>query len=303
MKDQTSSSDPLPNPRHEAFAREVASGRNVTQAYLNVYSIENRHVASTGGSRLMRRKCIVARIKAFQQAGAAGVALDLREIHDFLARVVRTPAGHIVPSSDLCTRVKHSRDGATDVWMPNKLACLRLSAKLQGFLDKSNPARMTSPTGTAHPASWNTTSPSQPPDASATSEPSHSHAPFILTEEQREILMAQRRATIEAYKKQAKEEERLAQQKPPAEPEHPTVEKRPSESLTPDNQKPRQGSMPVRPEPPRQAGPLKPKLSPAIPGPWIPHWRQEQTPPPQNGAHRTSSFRVTPDSSSGIVII
>jgi hypothetical protein len=227
MKRTAPSSDPLPNPRHEAFAREVASGRNATQAYLNVYGTKNRQsgpdcptsphrrVASTGGSRLMRRKSIVARIKAFQQAGAAGIALDLREIHDFLTRVVRTPAGDILPSSDLCTRVKHTRDGTTDVWMPNKLACLRLSAKLQGFLDTARTPK------------------SDPP------EQAQRELPPVLTEERRAILIAQRRAAIEEYQKQSNDQRPTREESPPEQPSA-VAEHRPTESQNPDNQKPRQ---------------------------------------------------------------
>jgi hypothetical protein len=326
MKARTPSSDPLPNPRHEAFAREVALGRNATQAYINVYGTKNRNsdglddssfvirhssfprrrVASTGGSRLLRRKPIVARIKAIQQAGAAGVALDLREIHDFLTRVVRTPAGDIVPSSDLCTRVKHTRDGTTDVWMPNKLACLRLSAKLQGFLDK--------------------------PPKCETPEPPQPDAPPILTEERRAILMARRRAAIRDYKEQA-EEERLAQEKPPAKRQPADAERRTVEPAPPvwrsgDRNQDRipqsHAGTPIElPNTSEPAAPKPaPKPGPAIAGPWIPHWRQGQTRNQklepsearqpiqltQNQLRQTSNLprsgpRVTPDSSTQIVII
>jgi hypothetical protein len=171
MKSPPPSSDPLPNARHEAFAREIALGRKATQAYANVYGVENRRVASTAGHRLLRTKSVAARIEVFQEAGADGVAMDLHEIHDFLTRVKRTPAGELVASSDLCARVKHTRDGGTEVWMPNKLACIRLSAKLQGFLSK--PAE-----------------PRQSPCPEPQDRP-------ILTEEQREILMAKRAAYLE----------------------------------------------------------------------------------------------------------
>ncbi len=199
-------SEPLSNAQHEAFAREIASGRNATQAYLNVYGTKNcpsgsdrpsgpdRRAAATGGSRLLRRKPIADRIKAIQEAGAAGVALELREIHAFLARVVRTPAGHVTPSSDLCTRVKHTRDGHIDVSMPDKLAAIRLDAKLQGFFDPNHPARKPNPP-----------------------EPTEPGGPPVLTEERRAVLMAKRRKFVLAQIK-ADEEARLAEQQRQSEP-------------------------------------------------------------------------------------
>ncbi|HEY3898004.1 MAG TPA: hypothetical protein VGM54_05280 [Chthoniobacter sp.] len=274
VKNTALSPDPLSNSRHEAFAREIASGRNATQAYLNVYGTKDRpsgpsaraartrHVASTGGHRLLRRKSVAARIRALQQTGAAGLALDLQEIHAFLTRVVRTPAGDIVPSSDLCTRVKHLRDGATDVWMPNKLACLRLSAKLQGFLDKSS-----SPAPTpADPAPPKSPQPDTPP---------------ILTEEHRQILIAQRRAIIQA--------QRLAEEKHTAEEQNHAEENRRCEAP------------PVQPEPipPR---PNRPGFAPQ------PYFGQSfrnrsqlenSNARPSNPSQQRPSFtRVTPDSSS-----
>jgi len=170
---------------------------------MTVYGTENRRVASAGGHRLLRRKSIAARVQAIQQAGAAGVALDLRAIHEFLTRVVRTPAGHVVPSSDLCARVKQTRHGATDVWMPDKLACLRLSAKLQGFLDTARLAQ------TASPASRSCGTQSDQP------EPPPPDTPFILTEERWKFLIAQKRAAVE--RRMQAEEDRLAAEKRAAE--------------------------------------------------------------------------------------
>jgi hypothetical protein len=220
MNQRDTSSEPLPNAQHEAFAREIAYGRNATQAYLNVYGTKNcpsgsdrpsgpdRRAAATGGSRLLRRKPIADRIKAIQEAGAAGVALELREIHAFLARVVRTPAGHVTPASDLCTRVKHTRDGHIDVSMPDKLAAIRLDAKLQGFFDPNHPAR------NPHP-------PDQPAPG----------GPPVLTEERRAVLMAKRRKFVLAQIK-ADEEARLAeQQRQPSPPEAPTDAPRPPEPV------------------------------------------------------------------------
>jgi hypothetical protein len=289
VKDTTLSSDPLPNPRHEAFAREIASGRNATQAYRNVYGTENCRVASTGGHRLLRRKCVAARIKSIQQVGAAGVALNLQEIHDFLTRVVRTPAGQVVPSSDLCTRIKHTRDGATDVWMPDKLACLRLSAKLQGFLDSASPAR----TASAQSAKPTQSDPpkSSPPDT-----------PPILTEERRQILIARRRAAIQAHKKQA-EEQPLAAEKETAEEQRRDEEKgrREVPSVHPAPVQRPVSASPVPPGPTRPGFTAHPYFGQAF--------RNRSNPEPGNAGttnasqQRPSFSRVTPDSSSQIVII
>ncbi|HEY3899519.1 MAG TPA: hypothetical protein VGM54_12940 [Chthoniobacter sp.] len=317
MKDTTPSSDPLSNPRHEAFAREIASGRNATQAYLNVYGTNHRQsgpdhqsgpsaraactrrVASTGGHRLLRRKSVAARIKSIQQSGAAGVALNLREIHAFLTRVVRTPAGDIAPSSDLCTRVKHLRDGATDLWMPDKLACLRLSAKLQGFLDKASPARPASPARTK----------------SETSEPLPSDPPPILTEERRATLIARRRAAIQASQKQA-EEDRISPQKPQveqsprvAEEPAPKAQSRNGQTPGTEHSAPSTNVPSVQPAPPNPSAPSTPPAPPVQPRPAHLAWaaypapQKPPFPPASRHQHPPSFFRVTPDRSSGIVII
>ncbi|HEY3899955.1 MAG TPA: hypothetical protein VGM54_15210 [Chthoniobacter sp.] len=317
MKDTAPSSDPLPNSRHEAFAREIAAGRNATQAYLNVYGTKNhrpsdparpsnpyaraartRRVASTGGHRLLLRKSIVARVRALQQAGAAVVALNLQEIHAFLTRVVRTPAGEIIPSSDLCTRVKHLRDGATDVWMPNKLACLRLSAKLQGFLDTASPAR------TANPARTPAANPAKS-DPSNSSEPD---TPPVLTEERRQVLIAQRRAILQARQSQPDEQH---QENPPIEPEHRATEKRPTEEPSPDGLKPRTESTPVRPEPSVPPRPNHPRPAPYFGQAFRRPPNPQPQPNPSAGSpvisvphqHPPSPSRVNPDSASQIVII
>jgi hypothetical protein len=299
MKRPAPSSDPLPNSRHEAFAREVASGKNATQAYRNAYGTENRRVASTGGHRLTRRKSIAARIRAIQQAGARTAALDLQEIHDFLTRVVRTPAGQILPSSDLCTRVKHTRDGATDVWMPNKLACLRLSAKLQGFLDT---AQTNSQLSTLNP---------QPPP--------------ILTEELREIVMAQRSAALREYDEEqrlAKEERSVAEnhpapekprvaEKPSAEEQTPTEQKRPAEVLPARSGQPTQLAPSGQPNPSGNpahlawaAYPIS-RNSAARPAPTVqpPPPIHPASFPPHSHQHSPRFSRVTPRASSEIVII
>ncbi len=136
MKPPMPSTSPLANPQHEAFAREVVSGRNAAQAYAAVYGVENQRVASSAGHRLLRRPCVATRVKSLQEAAAQGVAMDLREILGYLARIVRTPAGAVIPSSDLCVRVKTTPTGP-DTWMPNKLAALQMAARLQGFFQKT----------------------------------------------------------------------------------------------------------------------------------------------------------------------
>jgi len=101
-----SASEPLPNPRHEAFAQQVASGNNATAAYrgggarvkrwqangraVAIYEGASPEVAAPAGCRLLRRPPIQARIRSLQKAAAQGVVISLNEMLEYLTRVIRT---------------------------------------------------------------------------------------------------------------------------------------------------------------------------------------------------------------------
>ncbi|HEY3837356.1 MAG TPA: hypothetical protein VGL72_12325, partial [Bryobacteraceae bacterium] len=61
LRASNSGDAPLPNPRHEAFARLSAAGRNAGQAYATVYHSKKHTCALAHGSRLRRRPHVLAR--------------------------------------------------------------------------------------------------------------------------------------------------------------------------------------------------------------------------------------------------
>jgi hypothetical protein len=165
-------SPPLPNPRHEAFAQAVASGQSATDAYVTVYGQGRRDSAANTGSRLRKDPAVAARIAALQSAAAQNVTIDLQKILGFLDRVIFTPIVEVTASSDLCHRKKATAHG-DDLAMPDKLAAAALAARLLGFLRA--PATL------------------RPPPMPLSAPPSN-----VLTEEERLILIAQKRAAMEA---------------------------------------------------------------------------------------------------------
>jgi hypothetical protein len=165
-------SSPLPNPRREAFAQAVALGQSNADAYLAVYGEGSRRAAGASGARLRGHPAVAARVQALQSAAAQDVTVHLHDLLHFLARVISTPISEVNATSDLCHRRKETAHGE-EVLMPDKLAAVALAARLQGFFRAPPPA------------------PSQPPVPTV-------YPPNVLTEEERLILIAQKRAAMEA---------------------------------------------------------------------------------------------------------
>ena len=85
---------PLDNPRHEAFAQLVVSGKSDTQAYFEIYKTKSRNVARINASRLLTNASVRARIRFLQDQNAALNALSRAEKRLILAKIARgeTPA-------------------------------------------------------------------------------------------------------------------------------------------------------------------------------------------------------------------
>jgi hypothetical protein len=176
---QPPQSGPLPNPRHEAFAQAIASSQSAAAAYAGTYGQTRRHAAAVGGSRLLQKPAVLARVRALQSAAAQDVAADLRHLLHYLARVINTPISEVTASSDLCLRRKDTAHGE-ELAMPDKLTAVALAAKLQGFFRSD---------ASPHPQ------PAPPPPPRN-----------ILTEEERLILIAQKRAASLAESEEDDEE-------------------------------------------------------------------------------------------------
>jgi hypothetical protein len=127
-------SEPLANPKHEAFAFLQATGRTAGEAYQAVFHSERLSTAQSNSARLRARPEVIARIRHLQSEAATTTVMNLREILEFLTRVKRTPIGEIDAGSDLVRRFLIRPDGTKSVSMLDKRACVELAARLQGFL-------------------------------------------------------------------------------------------------------------------------------------------------------------------------
>jgi len=126
---------PLRNPKHERFAQEIVAGFSQSEAYRRVYGSHNNH-----GSRIFWLPNVQQRIQQLQTPSASSRStLTLRESRAFLARVVRTPIGQLDETSVLVQRVKLDWNGRIKkIWMPNKMKCLELDARLAGREEMTN---------------------------------------------------------------------------------------------------------------------------------------------------------------------
>jgi hypothetical protein len=132
-----SAAQPLQNPRHEAFARLIASGRNGRQAYGEVYQAP-RECARANAVKLRARPEIDARIRRLQIEAVSGSIMNLREILEFLTKVKRTAPADLKIDSELVERLD-CRRARPELRMPSKLACVELAARLLGYLPFRKP--------------------------------------------------------------------------------------------------------------------------------------------------------------------
>ena len=128
--------DPLPNPRHEAFCFLLAGGASAAEAYRKAGYKCSTATASTNGPALSRETHVRLRVadlqrkaqEAAKEREAEGV-LTLAEKRLFLARVIRTPIGQVTSDSDLAQEVTVD-EKSMKVKMPDKLRAIALDNDL-----------------------------------------------------------------------------------------------------------------------------------------------------------------------------
>jgi hypothetical protein len=123
----------LKNPRHERFAVAVAMGRRQTQAYEEA-GFEGRGKLATNRSlRLLATPAIKARIAELRAGALKEYRLNRRELLDYLADVILTPAGQVEEGGPLCQSFRTS--GRRQIMrMPSKVRAAEMLAKLCGWL-------------------------------------------------------------------------------------------------------------------------------------------------------------------------
>lgn len=130
-KRKETGSVPLTNKRHERFALELAKGASQTAAYLAAGYDGDR----TAASKLATKCNVIARVEWLQRQAATQTVLTMAERREFLAAVLRTPAGTVTHDSPLVQEVEIDGNKMR-LKMPSKLKALELDAKLAGDFEE-----------------------------------------------------------------------------------------------------------------------------------------------------------------------
>ena len=120
----------LNNARHEKFAQGVALGKTIAEAYRKAGFSEKG--AGQGGERLLKNVEVSNRIAELKAEAAKTEAITRDEIIQFLADVVKTPAGHVHKLHPLCQSFKDTED-CNEIRMPDKLAAVTQICKMTGW--------------------------------------------------------------------------------------------------------------------------------------------------------------------------
>lgn len=147
--------DPLPEPRHEAFAQEMAKGTvTAFHAYKKVYECSD-DCARAASYRLLDNVGIMKRVAELQLVGAVLASVHFGELIAFHALVIRTPIKEIDENHPLAQEVRRKRliEGSGDeaevyeveqIKMVSKMDSARELAKLLKFYpmegDEEKPA-------------------------------------------------------------------------------------------------------------------------------------------------------------------
>jgi hypothetical protein len=120
----------LNNARHEKFAQNVVNGMSASAAYKAAgYEAKDANVT---GPRMFANVGIKARIEELKAEAAKTEAITREEIIQFLADVVKTPAGHVHKLHPLCQSFKDTED-CNEIRMPDKLAAVTQICKMTGW--------------------------------------------------------------------------------------------------------------------------------------------------------------------------
>ena len=121
----------LKNARHEKFAQLVTSGDlSATRAYINAGYSKNG--ADGAAVKLQGIARVKARIKELKEEAAQDCKLTKKNILDFLADVMLTPAGSVHKAHHLCQSFKDTSD-INEVRMPDKLSAAVQISKMCGW--------------------------------------------------------------------------------------------------------------------------------------------------------------------------
>jgi hypothetical protein len=113
------------------FATLYALQKNAADAYRAAYPNSAPASAERSGSRLLKNVEVKAKIEEIRAKAVTKAALTLAEVHDFLARVVRSQPALLERDSDLWQSIKQTESG-TEYRLPDKLGCISRWCDLRG---------------------------------------------------------------------------------------------------------------------------------------------------------------------------
>ena len=120
----------LTNARHEKFAQLIAAGSTGVSAYREAgYSGKGGDVSA---HRLLVNAKIAARIAEIREEAAQECRLSKKQLLDFLADVITTPAGTVHKLHPLCQSFKDTKD-INEIKLPDKLGAITQLAKMCGW--------------------------------------------------------------------------------------------------------------------------------------------------------------------------
>jgi hypothetical protein len=121
----------LKNVRHEKFAQCVASGLSGADAYRRAAEYSGKQ-ADGNAANWMKRSGVRERIEELKAEAADKCSLSREQALDWLASVIRTPAGQVTKDSPLCQSYKVT-GGVEEIRMPDKIAAVTQIAKMCGW--------------------------------------------------------------------------------------------------------------------------------------------------------------------------
>jgi hypothetical protein len=117
------------NHRQLAFARFVAEGDSLADAYRRAYGVIRRNY----GSKLAKQPQVAAEIARRQQEAEAACMLKRDEALRFLTAVIRTPVAELHATHDLVQEVVTAKDGSVKVRGMPKLAAMKMLGQMTGW--------------------------------------------------------------------------------------------------------------------------------------------------------------------------
>ena len=119
--------------QHQIFAERLAARDSPPKAYKAAYPKVVASTANGRGSKLAKKDHIKAEVERLRRAAQEkGLFLEMNEKRQFLADVVRTPAGKIHKDHPLCQSYKVAADGTVEIKMPDKVRCIVTDNDLAG---------------------------------------------------------------------------------------------------------------------------------------------------------------------------